>query len=114
MTRHVQLYRILSKEVMHELQAINLSLGKIANQLKGASAIEQQKIAEEVTTNAQRSVALFNVPPKLPLFLFTDGVGLRKGEILFGGVAFPPGHRACSYSDLAVAQISLPLASYVL
>ena len=58
MTLHVQLYRILSKEAMNELQAINLSLDKIANQLKGASAIEQQKIAEEVTTNAQRFVTL--------------------------------------------------------
>ena len=47
-----------SKEAMDELQAINLSLGKIANQLKGASAVEQTKIAEEVATNAQVKAAV--------------------------------------------------------
>ena len=43
---------------MDELQAINLSLGKIANQLKGASTVEQTKIAEEVATNAQVKAAV--------------------------------------------------------
>ena len=47
-----------SKEAMDELQAINLSLGKIANQLKGASTVEQTKIAEEVATNAQVKAAV--------------------------------------------------------